>query len=167
MKILYWLLGLFALSLVAYSWFGVGPPRIINVAGALLDEWYRGRTLVAGLVGAAWGVAWGFRVSGGRWRLRHKPHQTGDAFNSRVALSGVWGLLIAGLLWGPLVLVVSSLTADFVPLAVVDRIVDLLFAMKTLGVIAAAVLGTWITYAVTTRARTWGGQLALLPTRNE
>lgn len=165
MRGLFWLLCFVCLAVLVYAWAGIDPPEIPDVGGARLDEWYRARMMWTLVFGMAWGLFWAVRNRSRRWGIKHQPHESGRQFNSRVAWSGVLALTVAGAVIGPFVLIVMSFTATFVPLALSDRIYELLFAAKTLGVIGGAAVGAGVIYALMTRYRRWGGQYSLIPAK--
>lgn len=162
MKIVYWLLCAVGLVLVGYSWFGITPPVIGSVSGAELEEWYRGLMIVSGLLGVGWGTLWAFRATKSPWKILHRPGESGDQFNRRVTSNGIWGMLAAAIV-GVFAVVIGAVTADFVPLVLLERILALLFAAKALGLLGSAVVGASVAYAAATRMQVWGGQEALIP----
>lgn len=168
MKVVYWLLTFLGGFFLAYAVFGATPPVIENVSGAELEAWYREVAMFSGLiVGPLWGFLWATGAISGPWKLKHQPRESGDEFNSRVATRGNIALAVAGLCWAPVVVVIGSATADFVPLAFMERMLALLFAGKALGVVGSTILGTSVANAAAIRMRIWGGQGALIPLSSE
>lgn len=164
MKTLFWVLLGASLGVLVYTLLWASPPQIPDVGGGRLNEWYRGRVVWAAFVGGLFGWAWALLSRWSRLQLRHRPGESGREFQSRVARRGMFLLLLTGLIVGPLVVVTSAaFGAGFVPLSRLDRILELLLAVKTLSVVTAAILASGVVYSLTTRFIRWGGQYALLP----
>lgn len=163
MKTLFWLLLGASVGGFVYTFLWASPPRIPNVGGGQLNDWYSGLVAWGAIAGAIIGCAGALMNRWTSLELRHKPGEAGAEFQNRVALRGVLLMLFAGLIVAPLLVGIGGFFARFVPLPQMDRMVELLFALKTLSVVTAATVTAGILYSLTTRFLRWGGQYALLP----
>ena len=157
MRSAFWIACIAGLVMTAFGLISA-PPLVEGVMGASLTDWYQSGIIWAAVLGALLGAGAAWATARG---LRHKPGESAAVFNSRVAACGFWTICaVAGFVI--IVNVVRAGGAVFVPLAPMDRIINLLGTSRFLAVVGASVLTSAAGFLAVTRVMNWGGTYALM-----
>jgi hypothetical protein len=161
MRSAFWFTAGLGLLLAVLGAFVFSTPLIPDVLGEQVDGWYTNQLVIVAALGLVAGAVSGTLV---QRRLRHRPHEDAGTFLSRVASWGFWTLMLMVLI-AAVITVARAATASFIPLAALNRMLELALTARFFGVLGAGLATAALTYAVTTRGANWGGRFALLPPR--
>lgn len=161
MRSTFWFTAGLGLLLALLGAFVFSAPLIPDVLGEQVDGWYTNQLVVVALLGLVVGGVSGVLV---QRRLRHRPHEDAGTFLSRVASWGFWTLMCMVLI-AVVITAARAATASFIPLAALNRMLELALTARFFGVLGAGLAMAALTYVAVTRGANWGGRFALLPPR--
>lgn len=161
MRSTFWFTAALGLLLAVLGTFVFSSPLIPDVLGEQVDAWYTNQLVIVALLGL---VAGGVSGMLAQRRLRHRPHEHAGEFLRRVASWGFWTLMLMVLV-AIVITAARAATASFIPLAALNRVLELALTARFFGVVGAGLATAALTYAVATRSGNWGGRFALLPPR--
>lgn len=161
MRKLFWLLIATGLGFAIFAIAVLESRLFPGVLGEVVDRWYLDQLVVTVVGGFIIGPLWARRSHA---KVLHQPNESGRDYVTRVLRHGLMGM---GLAAGVTILLVMVNAARWalIPEVPLDRISQLVFTVKGLGVLSAVAPTMGLAWGLTIRLTggDWGGARALLP----
>lgn len=154
----FWMAFLVLTAISVAGFLFLEPPQPDNVDTEVLQQFYRGQSIWAAVIGVAVGLIVGLSAPA---QVFHQPRDRAKDYDARVARRGYWSALFAALI-ALLAMGVAAVVTTMGPLAPLQKAQLAVFSGRAAAVFAIAAALTLLVYAIATRTRTWGGQYSLL-----
>lgn len=154
----YWMVFLALAAIAVAGFLFIEPPQPDNVEIEVLQQFYRGQSIWAAVIGVAVGLIAGLSAPAG---VFHQARDRAKDYDGRVAKRGFWSGLIATLV-AIAGMTIAAVVTSIEPLAPLQKAELTVFSGRAAVVFAIAAAITLVVYATATRTRAWGGQYSLL-----